>query len=516
MPTNSPTGRLLSHLAQVLLTAAALAALVFVAVLIYREDRWAAPDPREGEDAFFHGSIGTEFAPLPVLLALPDLCPEHFHRPGGAGNWVEQFGFIRPAAADTALPLGFTVSRHRPKSGAPSPVPFVGIGCVTCHSSLLRTSADDPGRLVVGTGSAALNMFAFLDPFQAALLDERLTVEAVADHHRRTAGQDLGLEERMMVLIWLSQARATLTDNLPKFDRPFGDGSSFSPASVPTGPGRTQPFRTLVRSVLDRPGAGMSVYTKIAPVYWEDLEGWSQFDGSIHDLDARSSMAALAAGATVHNLALPDIAANVRESTKYTRTLRGPRYADFFPKLAAALAPAAVERGRGVYRRHCFNYHGDADGRGSWEIGPDHDLVVAHEAIGTDPYRVTFRYFEELPDRLHALFPDSHPFHFRREDLRPGPAGQARGYVNKPMHSMFSRAPYLHNASVLTLAELINLEPRRLVFYRGDNFYDPERAGLASPDRPDSRHYFEFDTRLPGNSNAGHDYPGHRNPSERC
>ena len=76
-----------------------------------------------------------------------------------------------------------------------------------------------------------------------------------------------------------------------------------------------------------------------------------------------------------------------------------------------------------------------------------------------------------------------------------------------PVDGAFLRAPYLHNASVLTLAELINLEPRRTEFYRGRNTYDIERVGFHSPSARDDQRYFRFDTAAPGNSNSGHDYP---------
>ncbi|MBV9946516.1 MAG: hypothetical protein JOZ69_06690, partial [Myxococcales bacterium] len=76
-----------------------------------------------------------------------------------------------------------------------------------------------------------------------------------------------------------------------------------------------------------------------------------------------------------------------------------------------------------------------------------------------------------------------------------------------PIHSAFSHAPFLHNGSVLTLAELINLRPRRDVFYRGRNNYDPVAAGLAASAEPDAKRYYRFDTHRQGNSNAGHDYP---------
>ena len=53
------------------------------------------------------------------------------------------------------------------------------------------------------------------------------------------------------------------------------------------------------------------------------------------------------------------------------------------------------------------------------------------------------------------------------------------------------------------------LEPaaaRPKVFYRGNNLYDPMRVGFVSNVlEEDGKLYFEFDTKLPGNSNVGHE-----------
>lgn len=67
--------------------------------------------------------------------------------------------------------------------------------------------------------------------------------------------------------------------------------------------------------------------------------------------------------------------------------------------------------------------------------------------------------------------------------------------------------PYLHNGSVMTLAELINLKPRRELTYRGANLYDPVDVGLLGSDQADIRRYFRYDTHAYGNSNRGHEYP---------
>ena len=98
---------------------------------------------------------------------------------------------------------------------------------------------------------------------------------------------------------------------------------------------------------MNRPGTSMSVYTKIATVYQERLREWSQFDGSIRDLNARSGMAAFAAGATPDNLAIPEIANNVKQASEFVMTLTGPTYASTFP--TRALDPTKVQRGKDIY-----------------------------------------------------------------------------------------------------------------------------------------------------------------------
>jgi hypothetical protein len=408
--------------------------------------------------------------------------------------------------------VGFTLSNYRPRTGAPSPVLFVGLACATCHTTVLRREGQ-PDYFVIGTGNTALNLFAWIDAFQAAMTDDsdppRLTRARIVEEYEKSY-PPLSFEEQAMIALWLNGIRAKLKEDVQKYDQPFGGTGSLDPALVPTGPGRTQPFRTLVRGLLHRPGSTMKVYTKIAAVYWQDLEdGWGQFDGGIHGLFRRSSGAAFAAGATVENMNLPEIADNIKWSSDYLKQLQGPRFDQVFPKLKIDADQAA--RGKKVYVTHCNSCHGhpeplsDKPGDVKWVAGSLQGQLTLLADIKTDPERVTFRYYEEIPDALSATFPKNHPFTFPRDELRPTPGDPKRGYLNKPIPSAFSRAPFLHNASVMTLRELIHLEERQVVFLRGENLYDPEALGLKS--LPAGKLRFRFDTRVPGNSNLGHDYP---------
>ena len=479
--------------------------LALTAAFLFVERTWVEPRFAEPKEAFYYGTIGTELVPLPVLLVLPSLFPEHFQPFGPeAGDWVEQFGFLRsddPRAR--GLPVGFAVTNYRPKSGAPSPVEFVGFSCVLCHSTEIRASGNSQSHLVIGTGNTSLNLFAWADAFQAAILDERLSLDNIVETYEVEQGESLSASEQLFISLWLRQIRKLVQQSVSRFDEPFGYAYSLTPEAVPTGPGRTQPFRTIIRRFLNLPGANMAVYTKITAIYQQGLKPWAQVDGSVSSLAARSSAAALAAGATVHNLVVPEIAHNIISATAYTVALRGPSYAKLFPEVTQTIDVKSVARGEQVYRTHCDSCHGHPQpDTGVWIAGERQGEIVSYQEIGTDPERVTFRHNERIADTIHKVFPEDHPFHFPREVLRT-----TGGYINGPIDSAFLRAPYLHNASILTMAELINLKPRRQFFYRGRNEYDPKDLGYISPEKPNSVVYFRFDTTQRGNSNQGHDYP---------
>jgi hypothetical protein len=82
--------------------------------------------------------------------------------------------------------------------------------------------------------------------------------------------------------------------------------------------------------------------------------------------------------------------------------------------------------------------------------------------------------------------------------LRPRPLGinaeslrAERGFITEPLEAAFTRAPYPHKGSVPTLAELINLKPRRAVFYRGRSS-SIRAMWVVVTDQPDLDHYFRY------------------------
>jgi hypothetical protein len=497
---------------RVMIVALATVALVSVVTVWLWLRSFAAPISWSSDALVFErGSIGTEFAPRVAFEVLPELFPEYF-LPGGAaaGEWDEQFGFSR---SENGLPFGFAVSHLQPLSGDGSPVEFVGLACAACHTNVLRT--DTGVHRIVGGGGASVDIIGFSEALRATILDQRLTVAAISDQQKRKRGYGLTTLERFVVARWIGGFRDTATSEAAKYDEPFPH-RLHDPRVYPAGPGRTRAFRSLVRVVLDRPGEQNWAITKIPALYSQGLRKFAQFDGSIEDHDARSALAALTAGATPQSLASRQIAPNVRATTRFTNDLPAPRWSDY---TAAPVDRAAAARGRTVYEHSCLGCHG-GPGASGWEMPtrPVEREVTPVGDIGTDDARLTFPHAEEMVGAINSFLGAGHPF-------QPGPKIRlSAGYSNGPIDGAFTRAPYLHNGSVLTLAELLNLEPRRDVFFRGANRFDPDRVGLLSPteaqwlaDTALQRALpFRFSTAPghPGNSCAGHDYPWTRSEVE--
>jgi hypothetical protein len=481
-----------------------VAASAAIAFLILRSS-WVDDQSRVTKDAFLYGTIGTEVVPLPVFEVLPDIFPDQFQPAGkDAGDWITQFGFIRGTeGVNEGLPIGFTVSNYQPQSGSPSPVKFVGFSCSACHTNMIRRSERDPGVMVYGMGSTSLDFFGWADALKTAILDEnRLTVAAIQEAYRARHQRSLGILENITVRLWLSGIRDGVKATLPKYDAPFGGKDLRNSGWMPIGPGRSQAFRSLVQITMDRPGATDRAYSKLPSIYHQRRREFAQFDGAAKNFVLRSALASLGSGSTLKTLAVPEVLNDIRQASEYSLELNGPRYSDIFKDVQ--IDSGKVVRGQTVYKQYCADCHGYPGAEGQWVKGARQGQIVPLDEIKTDNQRVSFRYYERISKAVYDYFPDDHPLNPSGDDLRQE---GSIGFINAPIESVFARAPYLHNGSVPTLAELINLKPRRSVFYRGSNFYDPSDVGLISPDRPDQRHYYRFDTAEKGNSNDGHDFP---------
>ncbi|NRR31372.1 hypothetical protein HSX11_14415 [Oxalobacteraceae bacterium] len=97
-------------------------------------------------------------------------------------------------------------------------------------------------------------------------------------------------------------------------------------------------------------------------------------------------------------------------------------------------------------------------------------------------------------------------------DTTIAPYTSLHAYKGRALNGIWVTAPYLHNGSVPTLYDLLlpaacppddkKAECRPATFQIGSREFDPVKVGMRS------EYYagFTYNTRLPGNSNAGHEY----------
>ena len=152
----------------------------------------------------------------------------------------------------------------------------------------------------------------------------------------------------------------------------------------------------------------------------------------------------------------------------YLDSLSAPPY-PFLSQVDHDLA----QSGHRVYMQNCAKCHGEYEAVG----GAEYRLIrypgkrVSRDEVGTDPLRIDLLY-----THLHA----------DKEGLK-GDEHKQNGYVAPPLEGIWARGPYLHNASVPTLYQLLNSKTRYQMFGIRPSSTDPgnfdtERVGWKSVD----------------------------------
>jgi mono/diheme cytochrome c family protein len=434
---------------------------------------------------FKYGSIGSEpgesllrpiggaLPPYSVFSALPSICPERL--PGGYAS----LGFIYEAGRD--LPIG--VSRRRRQG-----VDHVGLNCAVCHTGTVRDTPASAPRIILGMPAHQLDLQSFVEFIIGCSLDNRMTAAAVRGRLPESGGPSLfervlmraGLIDRLKLqtLDLRNRLAPLLDESLPRWGR--GRVDTFNPYKAIQF---NWPLARLPRSEL----IGASDF----PSLWnqQPREGLQlHWDGNNDSVDERNLSAGLGAGITPVTVDH----AGLRRVRDWTWTLPPPEYPYPVDRPLAA-------RGETVYRQSCAACHGDHTFRNGVRSGERLGQVVAASEVGTDRYRLD-SYTPAFATNQYALFPESQ-YRFRR-------FRKTDGYANHPLDGIWARAPYLHNGSVPTLRDLLEPSNRRpTMFYRGYDVYDPVGVGFVSTVAEErGRSFFRYDTSIPGNSNAGHEY----------
>jgi hypothetical protein len=353
----------------------------------------------------------------------------------------------------------------------------------------VRESPASEPQIVLGMPAQALDLQGFVEFVIGCTLDNRLTAEAVSGRWPDAGGplaferllMRFGLIDRLKLqtLRLRNRLAPLLGDHAPRWGR--GRVDTFNPY-------KAIQFNWRVQDLPASERIGASDF----PSIWNQAprEGMQlHWDGNNDSVDERNLSAALGAGVTPVTVDH----ARLRRVRDWIWTLPPPAYP--YP-IDAALA----DRGEVVYAQSCAGCHADHRvGDGTVMPGTRVGLVEPRDRIGTDPYRLDSYTFIFAANQ-YGLYPDSeYRFsRFRKTD----------GYANQPLDGIWLRAPYLHNGSVPTMRDLLESATRRpTVFYRGYDVYDQTRLGYVSTvPAASGQVFFEYDTRVPGNGNGGHEY----------
>ncbi len=410
------------------------------------------------EDHFKYGSINSGGVPYFIWEVLPEIFSEHLPGPGG----YRSLGFIWEEGKEMPIGVSKTIVGF----------PRQGSTCALCHSTTYRKSADDTPTLVLGAPTQTFDSVANIRFLAACGNDPRFTSDYLLPAIE--AKHDLTWSDKLLY-------RHLIIPQTQKALIGLGMGFAWTNSRPDPGPGRIPSFNPVKFLNFGLP-LDDTIDNVDDPPLWNMKEHYGfdyHWDGLETDLTETSIMGALAAGTEPDNLPLKDL----QRVEDFIRTVPAPAYPfEIDNSLAAS--------GKPIFDNNCASCHafgGDRTGK-----------VISVEEVGTDRHRIDM-WTEAAVDKYKAVG-DGYPWDLTHVYKRDG-------YVSVPLDGIWLRAPYLHNGSVPSLKDLLEVpENRTKVFYRGYDVYNPEKVGFVSQGTTAEVEGFKYDTALDGNSNQGHLY----------
>ena len=462
-----------------------------VAALVWTHRMGEPEDFADPRWQFKYGSIGTDHpmsrAPIPYWIwkVLPEMFPpasviQPGYGPTNDKKGYAAFGLITeappsaPYEKEKAQPRGFVEGLsvfERPIGLSKRTVlglDFVGVNCSFCHITALRKQPGDAHADVVlgGTGNTIDIEKYFLFLF-GAFGDPRFTgaevMKAIAKHNPQ-----MGFVERLAYRFVLVPYMGYAVKGLKaQFD--FIDPEKKKP-EYQFGPGRLDTWAAYKRSFVHPPIPDKAFGVADFPAIWNQrarLGMRLHWDGNTHVLEERNIISALALIGP--NLGYMDVG-RLKRITDFTLDLLPPQYDDSVPYTVPQGTPEGREKrrqmadkGRGIFDSECAACHA----AGGLRVGRVEPLA----GLGTERHRME-AFSNALADALNQLQTDT----WKLREFSP-----QGGYANGLLDGIWLRAPYLHNGSVPTLRDLLEVPKKRPAqFCRGSDVYDWDKAGFAS------------------------------------
>lgn len=516
--------------------------------VIYLNQNWSEQERNE----FYYMPQGSRLIPYAWYLALEQ---PNRRKAFNDAKYIEEVRYI-PADSNgyadnpDGLPVGFA------KEPVENGELWLGYSCAACHTGQLRYKGKTI-RIEGGPTLADFTLFntRLVQALQATLANPRKFsrfAHRVLDSDDPAASENLYEALRAQTGV-LAQ---TLARSTPDYEYGFGRVDALGII-----------MNEVFGDDLQQPG---NFATPNAPVSYPHLWDtprldWVQWNGSVSNPIGRNVGEVLG---TFGHVQLTGPAADVGNTTARARellqferllsTLTAPQWPQ---DILGGIDTGRAARGRLLYSEYrngepsCEYCHALPDASGQYPLTPaDENLfgvqfietqMTPLDELGTDPLaamnfisRVAYTgdlapYLpapytgaSQLPaaallsitvgmavqnsiDRLDPPLSSAEQaeiigYRLKAPGLPPYAPRNLMAYKARHLNGIWATAPFLHNGSVPNLYELLLPAAQRSnTFYVGSWQFDPKKVGYVS-DRENQT--FLFDTTLPGNSNAGHEY----------
>jgi len=480
------------------------------------------------QDRAWFASFGSRLIPTAWLKVLEEADSEQRFMDDAH---LDALGFLTQSSTPNnpnGFPVGFT---HETDAQGRD---WAGLGCGACHTGEVRYKGQ---RIRIDGGQSMLDFDAFEGALVAAL--------------EATAKDDAKFARFAKAVQTPGDQQNTLKSELSALGAKIGDRHRMNEVGVPYGHGRLDAFGQIFNAVavqfLGIPDNRRAPDAPVSyPVLWGaphlDLVQWNgsapnagpgpllqnlttalAVYGSL-DLSQANSLEGYASSVDFKTLALIQDDFYALKSPVWPAPIFG------------ALDGARVQHGAQIYAQQCISCHGLSDRN---DAKRELKAVLTPLAeVGTDPRMVrnfldstsssgAFEGRKEavlIGEPLAARVPTSdlvvhaaigaalrHPLATIRDTvagyhkvIKAAIAAHPDYYKARPLGGIWSSAPYLHNGSVPTLAELLKPPAERFTHFPvGSRQFDPAAVGI---DMTVTTHTSAFDTTLPGNANSGHTY----------
>jgi cytochrome c peroxidase len=480
--------------------------------------------------------------------------------------YLDRYGFIADTiiSGKKALPIGFAQGGPMlDPTGAPWKNPRnkqdmtgVGLTCAACHTGSF-TYKDT--AVVIDGGPALTDLFKMKQGMGISLFLTRFWPGRFDRFAERVLGPGSSIDDRATLKSQLDQV-------LNQYKQVKSLEERVASQSILEGYGRLDALNRIGNQVfsidLKKPEnyAGSSAPVHFPRIWNTPWFDWVQYNGSIMQPMVRNAGESLGVSAELNlndpSKGLFKSSVDIKSLDEMEQMIKGntpPNAKDGFsglksPKWPGDILPPIDQKlaaqGAELYKTHCQECHRppvtneafyDFNNKDWWTknlvgeaILKVENIPISH--IGTDPAQAA-----DMANRTVATPANldiretsfalalgavvektvNYIYDQRKPPMNAAERQAANGnmknelrkdlaYKVRPLNGVWATPPYLHNASVPTIEDLLgDPEKRPAKFYLGSREYDPVKLGYKTDPIANG---FEFDTSIRGNSNRGHEF----------